>query len=275
MCLVIALPTQAGAQSTVISAGYGYGRTLLAEPFLRGENSLARPLARFDNYYAELGWRTDGSRAWHQRYLLPVRGFGVTLLDLHNAEEIGLGVAVYRSFTAPLVLHDHWQIDYGARIGLAGGWHRYDYYDNPFNQLISTRVTAYLRLGLGIRYALSDHVSLRAGLAADHVSNGNLRRPNAGVNAGSGTLGIVYAPGPSRPPLLPPPTTAWRAVSSLSISLYGGGRAAALRHQWAARVSLPPRIGARGRWRKCGVAAPRVGKVQYRARQRPGLPIGR
>ena len=205
-------------QPPAITAATQHGLILPVEPFLRGENSLGVPLRRFRTYSLKVDRRTDGSADWQRHHLLPYTGFGLTYFDLPSPGELGRPVAVYRYFRAPLSRGGgSFCLDYSAEIGLATGWRRYDAVTNPFNKLFSTRSAAYISLGLGADVTLGPHWSTYLNAGLSHFSNGNFKRPNAGLNAVSLGLGIRYSPvvrsaGPH--PTIPPvwkPYTEWQA----------------------------------------------------------------
>lgn len=225
------LPAQDGSSESnkqwdwshpTIVAEYHRGTILPVEAFLRGENLLDRPMDRFQGFSLRYMTRASGDQLWHHRHRLPESGFGLTLLDYDNPLEVGRPVAIHRSFRAPLRQWNRLRFDYGADIGLATGWKTYDTHSNPYNKLISTRLTAYFRLGMGARFQLADHwaVSMDAGLT--HVSNGNLKRPNAGLNAASVGLGLQYTVRPTTAPVYSAALPRFAPVTDFTLSAFGG-----------------------------------------------------
>ena len=207
-------------QGISIVGEYQRGRILPVEPFLRGENYLGRPIVRFAGTSVSVVTDADGSQLWHHYHGMPSTGFGFTLLHFDNPEELGRPVAVHRNFRAPLWRKQAFTIDYGADIGFAGGWRGYSADDNSYNDLISTWLTAYFRLRVGASIRLSDHFRAHVDLGLSHVSNGNLKRPNAGLNATTASIGLQY-----QPERRPPPATLglprYRPRNSLSIAAFG------------------------------------------------------
>jgi opacity protein-like surface antigen len=49
-----------------------------------------------------------------------------------------------------------------------------------------------LEAGVGLSYFLADDVAFTAGYRFQHISNGNVERPNRGFNSDTGTLGVSY-----------------------------------------------------------------------------------
>ena len=207
-------------QGISIVGEYQRGRILPVEPFLRGENHLGRPIVRIGGTSLSVLTAADGTQVWHHYHGMPSTGFGLTLLHFDNPGELGRPVAIHRNFRAPLWRRDVFTIDYGADIGFAGGWRGYSADDNSYNDLISTWLTAYFRLRVGASVRLSDHFRAHADLGLSHVSNGNLKRPNAGLNATSVGIGLQYRPeAPHRP--TPVDLPRYQAHNSLSLSAFG------------------------------------------------------
>ena len=195
LCLYCLLPLWAAGQSggwqLAVERQFGY--LLPVEPFLRGENRAGRPLSGFGATGITVLRRVDPAAPWAGTYGGPATGFGLTFLHLDNPSEMGRPVAVHRSFRAPLLQLGGLRIGYGADIGMAGGWRRYDARTNPYNKLFSTRFTAYVRLSVGTAWHLSPRWQLLLNAGLSHVSNGNFRRPNAGLNAAAAGLGLRHS----------------------------------------------------------------------------------
>jgi hypothetical protein len=174
---------------------YQYGHHLLAEPFLLGENAQRRALRAFSSVSARVSFRPPANRPghnhWRQRHGFPEQGLGVARFDLGSPHELGWPVAVFYGFRAPLT-RGRVRLSYTTDVGLATGWRTYDYVDNPYNLLVSTRTTAYLHLGIGGEVWLAPHLNLLADVGLSHFSNGNLSKPNAGLNAITPTVGLRY-----------------------------------------------------------------------------------
>lgn len=57
---------------------------------------------------------------------------------------------------------------------------------------IRSNFTLVLEAGVGLGYFLTDGVQLTAGYRFQHVSNGNIERPNRGFNSDAGVLGVSF-----------------------------------------------------------------------------------
>ena len=211
------------AQKVSISAGFEYGYLLPVEPFLRGQNLSGKPVENFTSYSLVLSRRTSGRRQWERAYALPYTGFGIKWFDFRAPRELGNPVAVYRYFRAPFYRRRGFSFDYLAEIGFAAGWRRFDYANNPYNDLISTRVVAYLHPGIGFTWRIADHWTINLDAGLNHFSNGNFRQPNAGLNGVAGSVQLKYqieeeAPPPARAKMVSPFTP----KTIFNLAIYGG-----------------------------------------------------
>lgn len=77
-------------------------------------------------------------------------------------------------------------LNYEWNFGAAFGWKTYSPENYKFNLRVGSRVNAYLNIGFNLEYAATSSISLFAGIAVSHYSNGNTSWPNPGVN----TMGI-------------------------------------------------------------------------------------
>ena len=77
------------------------------------------------------------------------------------------------------------------------------YSDNPFNpnspidtlnQNYSLRYNPYLQIGAGLGIKVSSHFSIDISGTFDHISNGNIKRPNRGLNWTTTSLALIYNP---------------------------------------------------------------------------------
>lgn len=148
-----------------------------------------------------------GAMSWHLRYsfLKPesprtssvYQGIGVSANTFFQNRYVGSPLGIYVFQGAPFaVLSDRLSLDYEWNFGATFGWKKTTP-DCPIssNLVVGSSTNAYINLGLKFSYAVSDAVSLTAGLDLSHYSNGNTSWPNPGVNTMGGAIGVVYTPG--------------------------------------------------------------------------------
>ncbi|MDE7409295.1 MAG: acyloxyacyl hydrolase, partial [Muribaculaceae bacterium] len=134
----------------------------------------------------------DGSR---QGRICPDawQGIGAAVSFLGNPKGIGTPVSLYAFQGAPVYnLSDRFSIYYEWNFGASFGWRPCDGKTAYSNLIVGSGVNAYINLGAGLRYRLSDALSLMAGIDLTHYSNGNTSYPNPGVNMAGLRVGIVH-----------------------------------------------------------------------------------
>lgn len=117
-------------------------------------------------------------------------GAGVNLFQ--HPDAIGVPVSVYLFQGAPIVYFtDRLSLDYEWNFGVSAGWKPCNGIDGRSNIIVGSRVNAYINLGVGLRWQLTDKISFTAGLDLTHFSNGNTSFPNPGVNMAGIRVGVT------------------------------------------------------------------------------------
>ncbi len=151
----------------------------------------ALPTFRQPGFVMELNRQTSGRNAWQSDHGYPqmgvqiaVRGFPGTA-HLHQV----FSLVPYLEFNVAESKVGQWQIKHGT--GLA-------YVRGDFEKLLRTplgsRLNASSLLDVGYQFKTNTPFELKTGMAVSHVSNGNLVRPNAGLNSWLAYGQLVYFP---------------------------------------------------------------------------------
>lgn len=113
--------------------------------------------------------------------------------NIHGKHELGNPVSVYLFQGSRIAsLSERLSLDYEWNFGAAFGWNPYDEDDNYYNNVVGSRVNAYMNLAFMLNYRLSRHWNLTAGIDLAHFSNGNTSYPNKGVNTMGARLSVAY-----------------------------------------------------------------------------------
>lgn len=150
-------------------------------------------------------FQTMGERAWHQYLNYPVVGLGVTWLNLGNPTKLGQAFAFYPYVNIPLWKNKFLNFSIKAGAGLSFVTKNYyntntDSLGNLLPGLIGTNaaigsvVNVYLAGGASLTFPLGHGFSLAAEYNWNHISNGNIATPNAGLNFLNSMVGIRYCP---------------------------------------------------------------------------------
>lgn len=165
--------------------------------FFRGENSLGRPMrvtyASHLRYAFRFGPDTEPGRD----YPHVSQGVGLAYNTFFNRTDIGDPLAVYVFQRAELLpVGTDLSLDFEWDFGLSAGWKPFDAgapQFSGFNDVVGSRINAYIGLGLLLGYDLPQGWSVTAGVDISHYSNGNTSYPNKGVNTIGARIGVSKA----------------------------------------------------------------------------------
>ena len=157
-------------------------------------------------------------------------------------------ISVYLFQGAPIInLSRRVSLNYEWNLGMAFGWNAYDEETNPENKVIGSKVTAYIDVDMYLRWMLSRHIDLNAGISLSHFSNGNTTYPNLGLNTGGIRLGMAYyinRQQPSTTPAVKEKALSCRGLYT-DVILYGAWKQG-VGHQGDEYYLLPGRYGVMG-----------------------------
>jgi hypothetical protein len=138
--------------------------------------------------------QTNGSKDWHHIFGFPEVGCSVFLWDLGNRKELGRMAGIVPNITFNTQA-DRWYTPHiNLGLGLAFFEKQYDYYANPADFYIGSKITAFACASVFVTPSLGQHLNLKTGFMVAHCSNGHYQVPNLGINLPSVFLGFAYAP---------------------------------------------------------------------------------
>lgn len=160
--------------------------------FLEGDNAQRQKIDRSLSLHLKYAFQFSKDSYLGRLYPHAYQGIGVSHNTFYNSAELGNPVAVYAFQGAPIVrLSSRLSLDYEWNFGASFGWKKYDRTYNPQNEVIGSKINAYINLGFFLNWQLNSQWSLTAGMDFTHYSNGNTHYPNSGVNPIGGRVGIV------------------------------------------------------------------------------------
>ncbi|MDE7418762.1 MAG: acyloxyacyl hydrolase [Muribaculaceae bacterium] len=142
--------------------------------------------------HLKYGFTFDPSSTQGRIYPGAWQGLGASVSFLGNPKGIGTPISVYVFQGAPIYrINDRLALYYEWNFGASFGWRECDGYTTYSNLIVGSKVNAYINLGAGLRWKLSHHYALTAGLDLTHFSNGNTSFPNPGVNMAGIRIGVT------------------------------------------------------------------------------------
>jgi hypothetical protein len=98
----------------------------------------------------------------------------------------------YISFPVVSLPRYKFQIRFGSGLALLSK--TYDVINNPTNNVIGARLNSTTQFKFINNIKLSEKWSMLAAVSFIHFSNGNVQKPNLGINAVTGNIGLQYHP---------------------------------------------------------------------------------
>ncbi|MFM8911689.1 MAG: acyloxyacyl hydrolase [Flammeovirgaceae bacterium] len=142
---------------------------------------------------AAFNWQRTDQQILNQYNCFPRHSLLVAFYDFDNAI-LGSGANVAYSLEPHFMMTRHLSLYPKVSVGAAFLSNPNDPVKNPTNNSYSLPVSAYLALGVGMRWQFSPTWAMNLNAEYQHVSNGGLREPNKGINWPTVGLGIEYAP---------------------------------------------------------------------------------
>src|SRR5699024_10730688 len=187
-----------------IGIEFRHAYILPTNSFLKEMNHSGYPINNAFSGHLKYSFALPESSLGSTIFAATYQGIGMSYYHFKNGREIGKPILAYlfqRSKIAHLT--SHLTVDYEWNFGISAGWRPYDYFTNPNNVIIGSRLNAYLNLGLYLDCRTDQRLSFTGATDVTHFSNGNTEYPNAGLNTIGYKLGIIYnvssEPGIHRP----------------------------------------------------------------------------
>lgn len=160
--------------------------------FFTGDNAAGKPINTALSAHLKYAFRFSPDSRLGRLYPYAYQGIGVAYNTFFNSSEVGTPVAVYAfqgSRIAQLV--PGLTLDYEWNFGASFGWKRYNPETNSYNDVVGSRINAYINAGFFLNWQIAPQWNLTAGIDLTHYSNGNTNYPNSGVNTVGARIGVV------------------------------------------------------------------------------------
>ena len=138
-------------------------------------------------------WQRTDKQILDQYNCFPRQSLLLAFYDFDNSI-LGRGVNVAYSLEPHFMMSSRLSFYPKVSIGAAILSNPSDPIENPTNKSYSLPVSAYLALGVGLRWQLNSTWGINLSAEYQHVSNGGLREPNLGINWPTAGLGFEYSP---------------------------------------------------------------------------------
>ena len=168
------------------------GYVVPTNSFLEGDNLQQKIIEQSLSLHLKYAFQFGKDSRLGRMYPHAYQGIGVSYNTFYCPAELGNPVTVYAFQGAPIVrFSSRLSFDYEWNFGASFGWKKYDEQYNPQNEVIGSKINAYINLGLLLNWQFHPQWKLAAGVDLTHFSNGNTHYPNGGLNIIGGRVGIV------------------------------------------------------------------------------------
>ena len=141
------------------------------------------------------------NKSWDNCNCFPRTGLVVSYFNLDN-DDLGHSINAAWYIEPFLNPSQRLKVSMKGAAGLSWLTHPYHETKNPENKSYSMSLNAYLGLGLGVNFKISNHIHSKISAYYNHISNGGLKDPNYGINWPTLTVQAFYlinpAPFPAR-----------------------------------------------------------------------------
>lgn len=175
-----------------LSTNYSHGNILPTTDFVKGNNLSGKPMEKYEAYSLKALWQNPGNTDWQKVYRGPYYGFGFSLNNFFNTDEVGLPVSFYGVLGIPIFRLKKFELYSEFQYGMAVGWKHYDSISNPLNFVNGGGFTVHLNIGLSAFYPITKKLDIGAAMGFVHFSNGAMERPNRGFNIYSPSVELKY-----------------------------------------------------------------------------------
>ncbi|HVG13278.1 MAG TPA: acyloxyacyl hydrolase [Flavisolibacter sp.] len=136
--------------------------------------------------------QTDGSGEWHRGSNYPRTGFGLMFGNIGSKQYVGKAISLYPFVSFPLVRRKIFSSSFKLGTGISAVEKPYDVKTNHKNTLIGSRLNNYIHVSFENEFQVSKPLRFGAGISFAHISNGNIKLPNYGLNFLLLSAGLRY-----------------------------------------------------------------------------------
>jgi hypothetical protein len=159
-------------------------------PFINSIDENGKPFNTTNAISIEYGWQTLGGEEWHQVCNYPIVGVGAKYMYVIGRNEMGDPFSVYGFFNGNFFRTKSLRLTSKIAAGIAYGFTIFDPNDQLPNDLLGSKLNFFTELGVGLDLRLYNSLYIEPGLRFSHYSNGNMYKPQKGVNISSYSLTV-------------------------------------------------------------------------------------
>ncbi len=140
--------------------------------------------------------QTTGKNPWNEWHNYPQMGIALTYFRFGDREIFGESFSVLPHLRLRLFSGSKLQFHFRIGAGLAYLSNKYDFQDNPTNNVIGSHFNGTVSFKVDSYYKIHPNWRVLLGTNFTHFSNGGSVPPNLGINVVAINLGFSYSPNP-------------------------------------------------------------------------------
>jgi hypothetical protein len=200
--LLLCLCTKVRAQEQPAWSGFGIESNLMIGKMIRHTTNFTGPLP--DHTYAfelNLIKKTFGQKDWQQRRHYPQIGVGFYYNNYNIPNVYGQTFGIFPNIQLNIVKGE--VFEWTVRVGMGICYDTKPYAREPVPNLQNVAIGGHWNncspFSTDIRWKVSQHWDVQAGINFSHVSNASFQQPNLGINVYGAHLGLRYFPVTAEP----------------------------------------------------------------------------
>jgi hypothetical protein len=180
----------AKSYSFVLMGFYEKGWVLGGNNFLKGNNYEHIPIKSFSAYSIELVSQTTGKKLWQQLYNYPRFGVGIYNAILVDHREVGAPIAIFGMLDLPIFRSGNFSFYSSSGFGFCFNWKSFK--QDHYNIAMGAQESFYLDGGFTLEYKFNTGFLIDLDASLTHFSNGDIQKPNWGINLVGPKLRVGY-----------------------------------------------------------------------------------
>lgn len=193
--------------------------------FFKGDNLKGEKISTRFSAHLKWAFKFAPNSYYGRNYRHTSQGIGLSYNTFFNNAEMGSPIGLYVFQNSRIAqLSRNLSLDYEWNFGASFGWKKYDAETNPKNDVVGSKVNAYINLGLMLNWKFAPQWNMTFGVGMTHFSNGNTSYPNYGVNTFGARIGVIHTLGNEKEQKFYAPADIFKPYFSYDLVLYGAWR---------------------------------------------------
>jgi hypothetical protein len=154
-------------------------------------------------YHLDIAYQTRGKKPWHHLYNYPEHGLSLWYINLQNPNQLGSLIVAMPYINFRIYERGRFSFKLRPSVGIAYATKTYHRTENHKNLFYSSHLNAAFGFLGEFNYQINEQVSVNINPLFNHFSNGEINKPNYGMNVPGISFGVKYVSNPNPPKINP------------------------------------------------------------------------